>query len=45
MRSLIFRLMLLAAGSLALFGCERSSPFGKPEQPAKSAVQITRPLG
>ncbi len=37
-----FCMMLLVAGSLVLFGCERSSPFGKPEQPARSAVEITR---
>lgn len=42
MRSLIFRMMLLVAGSLVLFGCERSSPFGKPDQPARSAIGITR---
>ena len=40
MRSLIFRMLLLVAGSLVLFGCERSSPFGKPEQPVKSAVEV-----
>lgn len=38
MRSVIFRAVVLL-GSLALFGCERSSPFGKPEQPAKAAVE------
>ena len=44
MRGLIFRMLLVVAGSLALFGCERSSPFGKPEQPARSAVgTVTSP--
>jgi len=40
MRSLIFRILLLVGGSLVLSGCERSSPFGKPEQPVKSAVEV-----
>jgi hypothetical protein len=39
MHRVIFRTILLV-GALALLGCERSSPFGKPEQPAKSAAQV-----
>ncbi|MFB9981162.1 hypothetical protein ACFSQQ_19915 [Mesorhizobium kowhaii] len=39
MHRVIFRTILLM-GALALLGCERSSPFGKPEQPAKSAAQV-----
>ena len=39
MHRVIFRTILLL-GALALLGCERSSPFGKPDQPAKSAAHV-----
>lgn len=38
MHRVIFRALILM-GALALLGCERSSPFGKPEQPTKSSAE------
>jgi hypothetical protein len=37
MHRVILRTIILL-GALALLGCERSSPFGKPDQPAKSSA-------